>query len=72
MKRLALVTTLSLAMLAGLASVAVAEDGTTNNCTPIGSSGADFGQHVSMHNDMMGNFGGAMNPGMHQGYSTSR
>ena len=71
MKRLALVTTLSLAMLAGLASVAVAEDGTTNNCAAIGS-GADFGQHVSMHNDMMGNFSGGMNPGMHQGYSTSR
>lgn len=71
MKRLALVTTLSALMLAGLASVAVAEDGTTSGCADIGS-GAQFGDHVSMHNDMMGRFTGTMNPGMHQGYSTFR
>ena len=71
MKRLALVATLSALLLIGLGSAAIAEDGTTGNCAAIGS-GADFGQHASMHNDMMGSFTGTMNPGMHQGYSTFR
>lgn len=71
MKRLALVISLSLAMLGGLGSVAIADDGTAGGCPAI-SSGADFGQHVSMHARTMGGFDGTMNPGMHQGYSTLR
>ena len=62
MKRLALVISLSLAIFAGLASIAIANNGaasatanngTTKDCSAMGS-GTEMGQHASMHAQMIG------------------
>ncbi len=37
--------------------------------TTQGASGGDYGQHVAQCAQLMGGFSGAMNPGMHQGFS---
>ena len=71
MKKLSIVIMILAAMVAGPVSIAAANDGSSDNCPAIGS-GAEFGQHVSMHARTMGGFNGTMNPGMHQGYSTLR
>ncbi len=55
---------------AGLFAVALAVVplAATAQTTP-GETGRDYGQHVAQCAQFMGGFSGAMNPGMHRGFS---
>ncbi len=50
------------------AALAVMPLAASAQATP-GTTGRDYGQHVAQCAQLMGGFNGAMNPGMHHGFS---